>query len=175
MSEIATAMRRAVSVLERRPATGLHDDAPGSVRWIGGLRTEARHPDGHVVLTDLTPELGGEGGQVSPGWMLRSGVAACTATAIVAIAAERGIKLAGVEVRVDSRSDVRGYLGMTEADGASIDPGPVAMAMHVKVRAHGVPEAAIRDLVSAAQRRAPMTSAVEKAHDMATTIEVEAA
>jgi uncharacterized OsmC-like protein len=119
-------------------------------------------------------EIGGSGDQVSPGWLVRAGVAACAATTIAGIAAERGIALAGVDVSVTSRSDARGYLGLREPDGAPVDPGPRDVAMHVKVRAPGVTEDALRDLVAAAQQRAPMTRMLEKAHDMTTTIEVEA-
>jgi uncharacterized OsmC-like protein len=175
MQQVAKAMRRAASILEQRPAAGVHDDAPALVRWMGGLRTEARHEEGHTVATDMPAELGGAGREVTPGWLVRSGIAACTATAIAAIAAERGITLEALEVQATSRSDTRGYLGLAEPDGRPVGAGPVEMKLHVSIRAPGVAEAELRALVEQARRRAPMTAMVTESRALPLTLTVEAA
>ena len=172
MNEVATALERAASVLRRRPSAGLHDDAPGMARWIGGVRTEATHANGQSVLTDMPAELGGAGAHASPGWLVRSGVAACTVTSIATLAAQEGIELQLLEVRVTSRSDTRGYLGLPEVDGAAISPGPVEMRMHVRLAAEGVSEERLRALVEAAQSRAPMTAVVQDPRPMETRVEI---
>src|SRR5262249_49852944 len=96
--ELAAALDRAESVFTRRPQAGLHDDAPAMVRWQGGTRMLCTHASGRTVETDLPPELGGSGDEASPGWMVRAGVAACSATAIAMFAARAGIELETLEV-----------------------------------------------------------------------------
>ena len=59
--EIATAMRRAEAVLQRRPEIGLHDDAPATASWENGTRVVARHANGTQLATDMPRELGGSG------------------------------------------------------------------------------------------------------------------
>ena len=66
IEEIAAAVQRVESVLKRRPAAGIHDDAPATAHWQGGLRVMACHANGMHVLTDMPAELGGSGDQVTP-------------------------------------------------------------------------------------------------------------
>lgn len=157
---VADALARAAAVLEKRPGAGLHDDAPGLARWRGGVGVEAAHPNGAQVLTDMPRELGGGGQQVSPGWMVRAGLAACTATTIAMIAGQQGIMLETLEVRADSRSDTRGLLGLAEADGTLVYPGPLDLTLTVTIAAPGVAPERLQALVEAAQRRAPMSAAL---------------
>jgi len=124
------------------------------------------------MVTDLSPELGGGGGAVSPGWMLRSGVAACAATCIVMNAALDGIELSELEVRADSRSDLRGLIGVPEADGAPVDPGPQAIVLNIKIAAPGVAPERLRELVLKSHARAPMSAAVQQARDIDLAIQV---
>lgn len=173
--DVAAALARATRILQRRPSAGLSDDATGTARWSGGTRVVTSHANGREVPTDMPRELGGSGDQVSPGWMVRAGVAACTATAIAMAAASEGIALDALEVQVSSRSDTRGLLGMTEADGTPVYPGPLDMQMVVRIAARGVPAERLRALVDAAQRRSPMTSVVEDAKPLPLHVEVGAA
>ena len=66
MQDIAAAMQRAQAALERRPDMGLHDDAPATARWQGGVRVESSHANGTAMLTDMPCELGGSGDRVTP-------------------------------------------------------------------------------------------------------------
>ena len=172
--DLAAALRRTESVLRRRPSAGLHDDATGVARWVGGTRTLASHANGHEVVTDMPTELGGSGDRVSPGWMVRAGVASCTATRIAMAAASEGIELDSLEVRASSRSDTRGLLGMAEADGARVYPGPHDMQMVVRISARGVPPERLRALVDESQRSSPMLSALQDAVPVALQIEIGA-
>ena len=82
MKDVATALERARTVLARKPAMGVHDDAPATARWGGGTRIEASHANGTRMETDMPAELGGSGDRVSPGWLFRAGIASCAATTI---------------------------------------------------------------------------------------------
>src|SRR6187401_1206577 len=91
MQDVAAAMERVKTVLERRPEMGLHDDAPATARWEGGTRIVASHSNGKQMATDMPAELGGSGDQVTPGWLFRAGLASCAATTIAMAAARHGI------------------------------------------------------------------------------------
>jgi hypothetical protein len=122
--DLATALQRVHAVLQRRPDSGLHDDAPATARWSGGTRVVASHANGAQVATDMPAELGGTGDQVTPGWLFRAGFASCAATSIVMAAAREGITLQTLELKASSRSDARGLLGMADANGQPLDSMP---------------------------------------------------
>lgn len=170
--EVAMAMQRAEQVFRRKPALGLHDDSPATVRWERGTRMVASHSSGACMPTDMPIELGGTGDQVTPGWLFRAGVAACAATTIAMHAAASGIELTELEVLVTSRSDTRGLLGMEGEDGRAVFAGPSEMRMRVRIAAPGVAPGALRALVERSRTCAPIGSAVEHAVPMALDIDV---
>jgi uncharacterized OsmC-like protein len=172
--ELATALRRVETVLLRRPETGLHDDAPATARWTGGTRVVASHANGAQVLTDMPTELGGTGDQVTPGWLFRAGFASCAATSIVMAAAREGIELSTLELRAGSRSDTRGLLGMTGANGQVVSAKPGDVQLLVRVAAKRVPVARLRALVEEGLRCSPIPSAIREAVPIALHVEVEA-
>jgi uncharacterized OsmC-like protein len=161
--DLAQALHRAESTLRRRPDLGLHDDAPATARWVSGTRTVARHGNGMQMTTDMPGELGGSGDQVTPGWLFRAGLASCTATAIAIAAAAQRIELAALEVRATSRSDTRGLLGMSDADGARVDAAPTDVRLHVRISAPGVAPARLRTLAEAGCRCSPIAGAIASA------------
>jgi uncharacterized OsmC-like protein len=159
-------------VLRRRPEAGLHDDAPATARWSGGTRVVTEHANGTQVETDMPKEMGGSGDRVSPGWLLRAGMASCTATRIAMAAAAEGIELQALEVLASSRSDTRGLLGMADADGEAISAGPRDMQLLVRIAAHGVPAQRLQALVEESYRCSPMARAVQDAVPVALHIEI---
>ena len=169
---VADAMERVEIVLRRRPDMGLHDDAPATARWRGSTRIVTRHDNGIEVTTDMPGELGGTGDQVTPGWLMRAGLAACTATRIAMGAAAAGIELTKLELRASSRSDTRGMLGMTETDGTSISAGPQDVQLHVTIAAHGVPAEKLRALVEESHRCSPVPCALQEETPVELLIEV---
>ncbi|MBS0411728.1 MAG: OsmC family protein [Proteobacteria bacterium] len=174
-ADIAVALDRARSILAKRPGAGLHDDAEGVASWAGGTRIVASHPDGRRVETDMPTELGGTGDQVSPGWLVRAGVASCAATCIAMVAARSGVELQALEVRVTSRSDTRGVLGMADEDGVPVRSAPRDLTMSVRIAAPGVPAQRLRALVEEGRRVAPMSALVQGATPMTVAIEIGAA
>lgn len=168
---LAQALQRVQKVLERRPETGLHDDAPASVRWSGGTRMLASHVNGTQVPTDMPAELGGTGDQVTPGWLFRAGLASCAATSIAIAAAARGIELTLLEVDAGSRSDTRGLLGMAGADGQPVFAGPGDVSLAVRIAAEGVPPDELRALVESGVNCSPIPAAVRTLTPLALSIE----
>lgn len=169
---LAAALERVGSVLKRRPEAGLHDDDPAAAHWQGGTRVVTHHANGTQLPTDMPAEIGGSGGQVTPGWLFRAGFASCAATSIVMAAATEGIELSALEVRASSRSDVRGLLGMVGADGESVFAGPGDVQLHVAIAAAGVGAERLRALVEAAVRCSPIPSAVRQATPFALLVDV---
>jgi uncharacterized OsmC-like protein len=169
---VADAMQRVEVVLRRRPDMGVHDDAPATACWRGSTRIVISHANGIEVTTDMPGELGGTGDQVTAGWLLRAGLAACTATRIAMGAAAAGIELSKLELRASSRSDTRGMLGMTEPDGTRISAGPRDVQLHVTIAAQGVPAAKLRTLVEESHRCSPVPCAIQEETPVGLHIEV---
>ena len=172
LEAVATARQRATSVFARKPSAGLRDDSPAVTRWTGGMRCVSVHPTGREVTTDMPSEMGGTGDEVTPGWLFRAGLASCAATTYAAFAASEGIELTLIEVRVESRSDARGFLGMTEADGRPISPAPRALRMHVRIAARGLEPESLRALVERAHRCSPVPAAIGAGTPLALEIEI---
>lgn len=170
--DVAAAWRRVEAVMQRRPEMGLHDDAPATARWSGGTRVIASHANGTQVATDMPGELGGTGDCVTPGWLLRAGLASCTTTVIAMAAAARGIDLGTLELRASSRSDVRGILGMKDADGEPVYAGPRDVQLHVRITARGTSAESLRTLVEESYRCSPMACAMQDAVPVDLRIEV---
>jgi uncharacterized OsmC-like protein len=175
VADIAAAMQRAESVLRRRPAVGIHDDAPATARWQTGLRVIASHADGTHLSTDMPTELGGSGELITPGWLFRAGLASCLATCIAMNAAAEGIELTSLEVHVTSRSDLRGLLGMADGTGALVGAGPNEIHLTVRIAAAHVAGERLRLLVEESNRRSPISAVVRDAASLALRIELDAA
>jgi uncharacterized OsmC-like protein len=173
--DIAAAVQRVESVLQRRTATGIHDDAPATAHWQTGLRVVASHANGTQMLTDMPTELGGSGDKVTPGWLFRAGLASCLTTCIAMDAATEGIELATLEVKVTSRSDLRGLLGMLDGTGVPVGAGPREIQIHVLISAAGVSAERLRLLVENSNRCSPISAATRDAVPIALRIEVRAA
>lgn len=169
---IAAAWHRAESALKRRPEMGLHDDAPATARWEGGSRVTSCHANGTQVQTDMPAELGGSGDKVTPGWLLRAGIAACTATRIGMAAAAQDIELTSLEVTTSSRSDLRGLLGMQETDGTPVSAAPREVQLHVRIAARNVPAERLRKLVEDSYDCSPMARAVKDSVPMDLQVEI---
>jgi uncharacterized OsmC-like protein len=175
IQDIAAAVQRVESVLQRRPATGIHDDSPATARWQTGLRVVACHANGTQMLTDMPTELGGSGDQVTPGWLFRAGLASCLATCIAMDAAAEGIELTALEVLATSSSDLRGLFGMVDSTGAPVGAGPREIQIRVRIRAAGVSAERLRLLVEDSNRCSPVCAAARDSVPVALRIDVDAA
>jgi uncharacterized OsmC-like protein len=165
--QIASAMKRAETVLKRRPRTGLAADAPATACWQGGMRVVTRHDGGFRISTDMPEELAGTGDQVTPGWLVRAGLASCLATRIAMAAAAEGIDLDAIEVAASSQSDARGLLGMAGAPG----PGPLEVKLHVRISAPGISPERLHALVEYSQAHSPVSAALSKPVPISLSVE----
>jgi hypothetical protein len=91
------------------------------------------------------------------------------------MAAADGIELAALEVRVDSHSDVRGLLGMSDAAGAPVHAGPSDLKMHVSVDAPGVAPERLRALIEGAVGCSPVPSMVRQANSLQLQLDIAGA
>ena len=169
---VANAMQRVEAVLRRRPDMGMQDDSPALASWRGSTRIVTGNGTGIEISTDMPAELGGTGDQVTPGWLMRAGLAACTATRIAMGAAAAGIELTKLELRASSRSDTRGLLGMAESDGNPVGAGPQDVQLHVTIAAHGVSAETLRALVEESHRCSPVPCAIQEETPVGLHIEV---
>ncbi len=160
---IAASIERLKAVITRRPDFAVQDDSPATARWDGGTKVVSSHASGHTMVTDMPPELGGEGRHVTPGWMFRAGIASCSATRIAMAAAEQGIVLSHLEVVADSTSDARGMLGMPGDAGVAVPAGASQVRLAVTIAADGVDDATLHQLVQSTNCLAPMSSNIERA------------
>ena len=178
MEQIAASLERVASVLRRKPQAGVSDDPAAAARWDGGLRTgvcaDNSGDTGFSVATDMPTELGGEASAMTPGWLLRAGLASCSAPRIAMAAAAGGITLRTLEVRATSRSDARGMLAIPDIDGGAVPAGPLAMELHIRISAPSVPAERLRALVASTAGCSPVTCAVEQPLLVALHVDVAA-
>ena len=155
-NEVGIAVKRVMAALERRPEFGIHDNPPAIAKWAAGTKVVSRSIDGTNVVTDMPKELGGGGDQVTPGWLFRAGIASCAATSIAIAAASEGVELTALEVRAGSKSDARGLLGMSDANGTPVYAGLFDVELFVVVAANGSTPAALISLVEACLGHSPV-------------------
>lgn len=171
--QILKAMQRVRAVLARRPQAGIHADEPATARWGDGLRVITRHANGTEITSDMPAELGGEGHQVSPGWLLRAGLASCLATRIAMEAADAKILLTRLEVIAKSTSDVRGLLGMMGEGGEPVTPAPCKVHLEVRIGASNASREDLRAMIDSSVRCSPVSAAVERAVPVDLRVDIE--
>lgn len=172
--KILQAMQRVRAVLAQRPRAGIHADEPAIACLEDGVRVITRHANGTQISTDMPGELGGGGNHVSPGWLLRAGLASCLATRIAMEAAASGIPLTRLEVIAKSTSDARGLLGMMGDGGAPITPAPSEVQLGVRIGASDVSDERLRAMIDSSVRCSPVSAALERAIAVRLHVDVEA-
>ena len=170
---ISKAVQRVRTVLSRHPEAGIHADAPAIACWGQGVRVVCTHANGTQIATDLPAEIGGTGDQVSPGWLMRAGLASCVATRIAVGAAAEGVVLTRLEVSATSTSDARGLFGMTTDLGEPITAGPRELRLEVRIGASGVPPERLQAIIDESYRCSPVLAALVSAVPVALHIEVD--
>ena len=120
----------------------------------------ASHANGTAVATDMPVEFGGTGDHVTPGWLMRAGLASCTTTRIAMAAASEGIELDFLEVTASSRSNACGLFDLPDSSGAAVDAGPLAVGLTVRISASGVGAERLRAFVEDSNRTSPVARAL---------------
>jgi len=140
-----------------QPHRAVGVDAPATALLGPDLRCEVTGPNGWALSTAMMRGVGGDASAPTPGWLLRSAVASCTATTIAMRAAQSGIELDSVEVQAESTSDGRGLLGL---DG--YDPQPVEIRLTVTIEARGAEPDRIERLVRDADLSSPIGESIRR-------------
>jgi uncharacterized OsmC-like protein len=162
--EIREKLAGAIEYLTKNPAEARYTDSYATARMTSpdGLATEVTGPDGATIATDMPTSVGGGNANQSPGWYLRAAEASCVATLIAMRAAQEGATFEELEVTVDSESDDRGILGMTD----EVPAGPLRTRIRVRVKSTRVDEDddnVWQTIVHWAVDHCPVTDAVRRA------------
>lgn len=167
--KIATAIGTAREYLSAHPDEARYRDSPATAVVESGLRVTITGDDGASAVTDMVAGVGGDGSAPSPGWLFRAAYASCLATLIAMRAAESGVTLTRLEVRVDSESDDRGILGIS----AAIPAGPISAGIAVRAAASGIDEDVLREVIAWGVSHCPVDDAVRRAIPVELRVEID--
>ncbi|MCC7360324.1 MAG: OsmC family protein [Anaerolineales bacterium] len=151
-THIRDCLQGVMAYYTQNPDKALSSDKEAVAVIEDGLRVRAMGPDGQVLVCDMPKGLGGGATAPTPGWTMRAALANCEAVMIALRAAQLGIELARLEVRVASVSDDRGLLGMDDSKPA----GPLNMTISVRIGAQGVPAETLQEIVAWAAKHSPV-------------------
>lgn len=152
INQIRQSLRGVIDYYTQNPDQALAQDKEAIAVIEEGLRARATGPDGQTLVCDMPKALGGEATAPSPGWMMRAALANCEVIMVALHAAQLGVELTTLEVRVDSLSDDRGMLGMDD----SIPAGPLNMKISIRIGAEGATEEMLHEIVKWAEGHSPV-------------------
>jgi len=151
-SHIRESFEGVIGYYTQNPEKALSQDKEAIAVIEDGLRARATGPDGQTLICDMPKGLGGGAIAPSPGWTMRAALANCEAIMISLRAAQLGVDLKTLEVRVESVSDDRGMLGMDDSKPA----GPLNMKVSIRIGADGVSQEKLREVVEWAEKHSPV-------------------
>lgn len=169
IDSIRQSIDNVIGLFSEHPEKARSQDSAAVAVIEDGLRCRAEGPRGAVLVSDMPKGIGGGGSAPTPGWFLRAALANCDATVIAMRAAQLGIVLTQLEVRVDSQSDDRGLLGL---GGDAVLPGPIGMRVQVNIAAEGASPEQLREIVAWAEAHSPVGDALRRAVPCTTQVEV---
>ncbi len=164
--DIGAAIASASQYLSEHPQEARSTDSAATATLVEGLVTRVTGPNGETLTTDMVPSVGGTASAPSPGWLLRAAEASCVATLIAMRAAMLGIRLASLEVRVDSESDDRGLLGLDD----SVPAGPLSGRVAVRLTAPGADASTLEEIARWGVKHCPVCDAMERAVPVTTEV-----
>jgi len=165
---IRDSLQRVIEHYIQNPDKALSQDKEAVAVIEDGLRVRATGPDGQSLVCDMPKGLGGGATAPSPGWMMRAALANCEAIMIALRAAQLGIRLDTLEVRVDSVSDDRGMLGMDDSRPA----GPLNVKVSIRIGAAGVSEEKLRGIIEWAEDHSPVGEPLNRVIPVEYTVEL---
>lgn len=150
--QVREAIDKASRVYAREPAKARNANTPAVATLGERLRCEVAGSGFASLRTDMPRGIGGDGSGPNPGWLMRAGLASCSATCIAMRAAVLGIELKTLEVTVTSESDMRGTLGIDD----SVPAGLQDLRINVRISAPGRSAGELEELVRWACSRSPV-------------------
>jgi uncharacterized OsmC-like protein len=166
-SDIGKAVAAVEQLLQSQPEPGPQPDLPATATIEDGLRCRIESPDGKAIYTDMPDSVGGGASANSPGWHLRAALASCDATLLAMRAARLGLKLDGIQVRVEASSDGRGMF--LDED---ISAGSTGMRLVFTIRAGAVSAAEIEKLVQWVEVHSPVATDITRAVELSSDLEI---
>lgn len=155
--DVGAAIGTARAWLVQHPEDARDEDVGVRATLGPGLSVELSDDHGATVSTDMPTALGGRGHDFTPGTLMRAAIASCNTTMIAMIAAERGLELDRVEVRVESISDNRGMLGSTD-----VPSGPLELRVHYLVTGPDLGDDVVREIVAETEERSPLMDTLKR-------------
>jgi uncharacterized OsmC-like protein len=160
-------LERATRLFLEKPGAAKKANTMATAVWREGLLCDIAGPAGEKAVTDMSEPMGGTATGSNPGWLLRAGMASCTATAIAMRAAMQGIALRTLEVNVQSESDARGLVGIPEVSTAL-----GSMRMSITLGADGVDERTLRELAEWGETHSPVSCTMRVGPPIAVEVSV---
>jgi uncharacterized OsmC-like protein len=153
-------LQKLVSAVKKQPASG-QTVWEVDTAWKGGFKSEAtiksygRH---HTIKMDEPAVLGGSDTAPNMVEVVLGAYGCCLTTGYVMNAAQRGITLDGVEVRLKGDIDLRGFFGLS----ADVPPGYKGIEVEVKLDAPKATEAELQELHAHVVRTSPVGSIISR-------------
>jgi uncharacterized OsmC-like protein len=157
--EIREAQEKYSRVLAENPDKARSKNAPATAKLQDGLKLRVTGPKGELVETDMPSLVGGQGSAPAPSWLMRAGLASCTASAIAMRAAKLGVDLATLEVTVETESDYRGLLGTDDSVSAAL----TGLRTVVRIGAKNADAKQLRELVRWGDEHSPVACMLREA------------
>jgi uncharacterized OsmC-like protein len=151
-SHIRESVQEVISYYTQNPDDALSLDKEAVAVIEYGLRARAIGPDGQTLVCDMPQALGGEAAAPTPGWVMRAALANCEAIMIALRAAQLGVELTALDMRVDTLSDDRGMLGMDDSKPA----GPLNMKIRIRIGTKEASQKKLHEIVEWAEAHSPV-------------------
>ena len=168
IAHIRQSIEGAIKFFSEHPEQALAMDKAATAVIEQGLRCKVEGPNGAVLISDMPTDIGGGGTAPTPGWLMRAALASCDATLIAMRAAQLGIVLTRLEVRVEGQSDHRGLLGVED----TVPAGPLCIRLHVLIAAADASAEQLHQIVEWAESHSPVGDALRRAVPSTTRIEI---
>jgi len=165
---IRESMQGVIGYYTQNPDKALSQDKEAVAIIEEGLRARATGPGGQSLVCDMPKGLGGGGTAPSPGWTMRAALANCEAIMIALRAAQLGVHLDTLEVRVDSLSDDRGMLGMDDSKPA----GPMNMKGSIRIGADKASKEKLHEIIEWAEYHSPVGEPLNRVMPVEYAVEV---
>jgi uncharacterized OsmC-like protein len=161
-----------VSAVKEDPAKG-NTVWEVDTSWKGGFQSEATiksYGRNHTIRMDEPAALGG--GDTAPNMVevVLGAYGCCLTTGYVMNAAQRGIKLEGVEVNLKGDLDLRGFFGLSD----KATPGYKGIEVEVKLNAPGATAKQVQDLHDHVAKTSPVGSIISRPVKVTTRLVTQA-
>lgn len=166
---IRESLQGVINRLAENPEKAVGPDSEAVTVLEEGLRVRASGPNGQTLVCDMPKGIGGQSTAPSPGWVTRASLANCEAVMVALRAAQLGVKLTSLEVRVDSVSDDRGMLGIDDTKPA----GPLNMKVSVRIDADGSSPEQLHEIIEWAVKHSPVGDIVSRGVPIEYVVQVE--